>query len=116
VGCRFDFAIDEQHFSILADVKGPSEGELAACGHHAVLLRHFAFRVTEDGEIELQGRRKLLVRLGRVTTGSEVGDLELADLAPLSRSDLHSAVQPPVKALGNQATTTTFLPFRSDSL
>jgi hypothetical protein len=30
--------------------------------------------------------------------------------SPLSRSDWHSFVQPPVKALGNQATTTADLP------
>src|SRR5262245_32769749 len=35
---------------------------------------------------------------------------------PLSRSDLHSAVQPPVKALGNQASTTAFFPLQSESL
>jgi len=31
-------------------------------------------------------------------------------LSPLSRSDLHSFVQPPVKAFGNQASTTACLP------
>jgi len=31
-------------------------------------------------------------------------------LSPLSRSDLHSFVQPPVNALGNQASTTACLP------
>src|SRR4030095_3427804 len=35
--------------------------------------------------------------------------------SPLARSDLHSAVQPPVKALGNQARTTA-LPFRAARL
>src|SRR5690606_31400797 len=30
--------------------------------------------------------------------------------------DLHSAVQPPVKALGNHATTTAFFPLKSDNL
>src|ERR1700734_3016742 len=32
-----------------------------------------------------------------------------------SRIDLHSAVQPPVKALGYQAMTTAFLPLKSSS-
>ena len=33
-----------------------------------------------------------------------------------SRNDLHSAVQPPVNALGNQAMTTAFFPLNSESL
>ena len=36
--------------------------------------------------------------------------------SPFSASDLHSMVQPWVKAFGNQATTTAFLPLKSDSL
>ena len=34
--------------------------------------------------------------------------------SPFSRNDLHSAVQPPVNAFGNQAMTTAFLPLNSD--
>src|SRR5687768_18198607 len=34
----------------------------------------------------------------------------------LFRSDLHSAVQPPVNALGNHAITTGFFPLKSESL
>ena len=37
-------------------------------------------------------------------------------MSPFSASDLHSMVQPVVMALGNQATTTAFLPLKSDSL
>src|SRR5262245_53377015 len=37
-------------------------------------------------------------------------------LAPLARSDLHSLVQPPVKAFGNQASTTACWPRWSESL
>src|SRR4051794_6812704 len=33
-----------------------------------------------------------------------------------SLKDLHSAVQPPVNALGNQATTTAFFPLKSERL
>src|SRR5262245_56379499 len=36
-------------------------------------------------------------------------------LSPFSASDLHSIVQPRVNAAGNHATTTGFLPLKSDS-
>src|SRR5262245_16915101 len=37
-------------------------------------------------------------------------------LSPLAASDLHSIVQPDVNALGNQASTTAFLPLNCDSV
>ena len=37
-------------------------------------------------------------------------------ISPFSASDLHSMVQPCVNAFGNQATTTAFLPLKSDEL
>jgi hypothetical protein len=50
---------------------------------------------------------ELLVRLGIVYAGSKYTTLAKDRMfSPLSRSDLHSAVQPPVNAFGNQAMMT----------
>lgn len=42
--------------------------------------RHFFVRVAQDGIVQLKRFGKRLVRLGVVATGSEVGDVELAEL------------------------------------
>jgi hypothetical protein len=68
---------------------------------HTVRVGGLLARVAQDRIVELERFGKLAVRFSVVGARREVSYLEFAD---------------PVKALGNQATTTVFVPAKSASL
>jgi len=100
--------------AVLADVERPARSEPHR-GEHAVGLRRLLGRVAQDRVIQPQRLGELAVGFGVIGAGCEVATSKVRIASPLSRSDLHSAVHPPVKALGNQATTTARLPLKSAS-
>ena len=80
MGAGLDLIIDGQDLAIFANVEGLTRGVLAFAQDHAKSLCGFACRVAQDGVICFEGFGKLLVGFGVVATGSEIGDIEFADL------------------------------------
>jgi len=78
---RLHGLVDEQDFSVLADVKRPARGELSFFVEHTIRLGKVAARVAQDGVVGLKRLGKLFVGLCGVATDREISDVELADFA-----------------------------------
>ena len=72
--------VDQLDDAVFVDVEGPTFGNIAPLMDDAVgFCRLFAW-IAENGVIELQRLGECLVLLDFITTGREVGDVELANL------------------------------------
>jgi len=80
VSARFHCLVDEENVSVFADVKRPAGRELAFSGHDAEGFGDFAVRIAKDGIIQFQRFSELLVRVGGVATGGEIGDIKFPNL------------------------------------
>ncbi len=80
VRIRLHLLVDKEDLAVLADVECPPGGELSLLVEHAICLRYVATRIAQDGVVRLDRLGEFLVRFGRVATGGEVSNLELADV------------------------------------
>ena len=90
----------------------------AAIVEYAVGLCSLLRRIAEQRKISIVRGSECLVAFSP-STGSTLAMKYVTSYvlmrSPCSASDLHSIVQPRVKAAGNQASTTACLPLKSDS-
>ena len=103
VGRGADLLVDVQNAAVRSDVKRPARREPAR-REHAVGPRHFFRRVAQNRIRQPERLREPRVHLRRVDARREIAARPAAaTLRRSTPSDLHSAVQPPVNAFGNQA-------------
>ena len=86
------------------------EGKRLILVDDAVGPRHGFGRIAQQRIVDAAATCARLVRFGCIDANRKCATLNRRISSPLSRSDLHSAVQPLVNALANHASTTTCLP------
>lgn len=67
-----------QDHAVGANIKRPAEWECAICVNHTVCGCNLLVGIAEDRVVQIQRFGKLGVHLVRVTTGGEVGNIELS--------------------------------------
>ena len=98
--------VDVENAAVRADVERPPRREPAR-RQHAVRPRHVLRRIAQNRIADAERCRELRVRLRRCRRSPRNScTFNRRSSSPLDPSDLHSAVQPPVNAFGNHATTT----------
>ena len=75
--CGVHVFVDVQDVTVLPDVKSPAFGDLSLFVNHAVCLGHCFPRVAQNGVVQLQCFSIFHVGCWIVTTGGEVGHIEV---------------------------------------
>src|SRR5210317_2036229 len=70
-----DRLVDEQQLAVLADIERMTKRYGARCRHDTVGARYRLVRIAENGIVQLQRFGVALVRLRRVATGREEGNV-----------------------------------------
>ena len=101
------FRVNVEDSTVGTDVERPPRGELVLRVDDSVRRRDFLLGIAEDGIVGFDCSANFLFVSASSTLAAKYTTLEKDRIfSPLSRSDLHSAVQPPVNAFGNQAMMT----------